>query len=266
MTSGVFFDRLAARAWTATAVYQDVVGQEFLSALGDGVGIETGGLGDGAVAPVSEPERLEPGEEPALPLVEQAHQEDDRGLGFVRIGAWLSQRSECAALAGREIASEQLLTPSAPIGRAIQIQPCNLLPGETAGAYQRKKGLFDLDAQLRGELGSEGAAAAASDEGLECVDERAKARKMHAPESPKAALVKLSSFLQRVIHAPMRVAGEVGQGSQLAKHGHVDRGAERRLQLVHRGDRAVPQQADERIGSVGPGAHSVRHHPFKDEV
>jgi hypothetical protein len=68
-----FFDRLAARAWAASAIYQNVVIEKLLPALGNGVRIETGRLGDGAVPAPPEPEGFEPSEEPTLPLVQQAH-------------------------------------------------------------------------------------------------------------------------------------------------------------------------------------------------
>ena len=55
-----FFHGLAARTRTAAALDQYVAGQKLLAALGDGVGIQAGGLGDGAVAAVSEPERPSP--------------------------------------------------------------------------------------------------------------------------------------------------------------------------------------------------------------
>ncbi len=158
MTSGVFFDRCAACAWTATATYQSVVGQQLLPALGDGVGIQAGGFGDGAVAPVSEPESLESREEPALALVEQAHEEHDCGLGFVRCRGRLQRSGKGAAGPFGALTDDELMLARHPFGRAVDVPPGDLLPGETPEPYQREKRILRLHLQLDGEFRDEVAA------------------------------------------------------------------------------------------------------------
>jgi len=46
--------------------------EQFGSSLGDGVDIQPGQFSDPAVAAMSQPQRLEPGVQPALPLVQRA--------------------------------------------------------------------------------------------------------------------------------------------------------------------------------------------------
>ena len=266
MTSGVFFHRRAAGAWPTAAVHPHVVGQQRLSPLGDGVRIQAGGCGDGAVASPPEPEGLQPREEPPLLLIQQTHEQDHGGLGFVGLGVGLAPQRERGCLGGRVLARAHLLAPSAAIRRAVEVPPRHVLPDESTGSRQAEEGLFHLDAQLGRELGGEIAARGARDQGLEGVDERADARKAHAPVGPQAALVKLGGLLERVVLAPVRVAGEVGQLAQFAEDGHVDRGAQRGLQLVHRRDRAALQQAGEGRGEKGFSAHNVRHTPNEGEV
>ena len=88
------------------------MGKKLLSPLGDGVRIQAGCFGDGAVASPAEPEGLQPREEPPLLFVQQTHEKDDGGLGFVGFGVGLAQRSERGFLGGRELAGKQLLAPS----------------------------------------------------------------------------------------------------------------------------------------------------------
>ena len=84
MTCGVFFQQRTSRAGTPDALELHVALEQFGSALGNGVDIEPGQSGDPAVPAMPQAQRLQPGVQPALPLIEGAKEQDDGRLRLVR--------------------------------------------------------------------------------------------------------------------------------------------------------------------------------------
>ena len=101
-----FFHRLAPAAGAPAPIDQDIVRKQLLSSLGDRVGIHARRFRNGAVTSPPEPERLEAGKEAPLLLVEETHEENDGGLGFVRIRRTSLRRSSLTPTCSSEASSE----------------------------------------------------------------------------------------------------------------------------------------------------------------
>jgi len=85
---------------------------------------------------------------------------------------------------------------------------------------------------------------------------------MDAPAGPQVALIELSQSLEGVELATVRVAGEIGELAELAKHGPVDRGSQCCLHLMHRRDSPAAEQGEKRGGLKLGRAHNVRYRPL----
>lgn len=101
--SGVFFRGLAAATLAAYPSTDYVAVQQLLTTSSDGVRVQAQEIAEEGVATVAEPDGFQGGKQTALLFVEQAIEEDDRGLEFIgrdfEVGRVNSQRERLRAAA-----------------------------------------------------------------------------------------------------------------------------------------------------------------------
>jgi len=218
ITSGVFFQRLAATTRAAHPFHFDVLLQQLAPAPRHRAGVEAEQLGDASVTAVAGLQRFEPGVQAALLLVQQAEEQHDRGPQLVRHDGGLGQRPGHAGLGQKRSPPQQLSTPAAGVRRAVQEAAGDGLARQAGVAYELAKSVLGADVEQVVELFNEKANLSALDLGGSRRQQRAVDREPNLVVSPQSVLVELSDLVERVEAAAMRVARSTAQLRQLAEH------------------------------------------------
>jgi hypothetical protein len=257
MTCGVFFQRRTSRAWTPNSLDLHVALEQLGSALGDGVDIQPGQLGDASVPAMSQAQGLEPGIQSALALVQRAEEQDDGRSCLVR-GLRQGVTHEGHRLRGhRAVAQMHLLSALGPVGREIHVVTGDLVSHEAAHVDELEQRLLDRSLELSCEFRGQIPAVGARDKLLCCVDESTEARKVGPLEGPQSSVVKLGQGVKRVELAAVRVAAVVGEFLQLAQDSSIYRRAQGSLHLQHCDDPAAPKQGEQGVSFELGCAHNV---------
>ena len=176
----------------------------------------------GGNAPVAAPpalERLEPGEQTPLPLVEQAGDQHDRGAQLLRHQLGVGQRAYEPGRGQQQAPRAQLLRLLRPVGRAIQELAGELVPRQPPVTDELAEGILGADMQQVVQLLAEVSGLGVADERLGGCDQGADAGEADPGEGPQTALVEVDEFIEGVVAAAMRVAVPGGQVLELAERG-----------------------------------------------
>ena len=120
MTSGVFFPSASARRRAPHPVDLDIAVDELPPAHGDGRRVDAEQSGDAAVAAPPALERFEAGEQPPLPLVEQAGEQHDGGAQLLRHQVGVGQRPPESGGGHQQPSGAQLVGLLRGVGRTVE--------------------------------------------------------------------------------------------------------------------------------------------------
>ena len=133
--SGVFFRGLTAATLTAYPPADDVAVQQLLTTASDSVRVQAQEIAEQGVAAVSQSDGFQAGKQAALLFVEQAIEEDDRGLDLVgrdfEVGSVNGQRNRLGAAP-----SHGLVTPTGCLDRGIEELAVDFGPAQTFPLHQ----------------------------------------------------------------------------------------------------------------------------------
>ena len=225
----MFFFRPPASATGAPhPVDLDVVRDELSPAGGDRGRVDAEQGGNAPVAAPSALERLEPGEQTPLPLVEQAGEQHDRSAQLLRHQVGVGQGAYESRRGQQKAPRAQLLRLLRPIGRAIQELAGELVPRQPPVADELAEGILGADMQQVVQLLAEVSGLGVADERFGGCDQGADPGKADPGERPQTTLVEVDELIKGVVAAAMRVAGPGGQVLELAERGApAGAGAER---------------------------------------
>lgn len=208
--------------------------------------------GDSRITPRTDLERLKPRIAAPLTFVEQAEEQNDRGVQLVR------QCHLRRLPAGRHLPACRPLTALVawPSGQ-VHEHPVELLPLQQSPPVQAPQRLPGVDMQCHIQLGHGQSRLGTLDEVTAGVLQGAEARKPGPTVGPQAVGVEAAQRAQGVVLAPVGITGQVRQFREFAEHGHSDRRSQRLHQVVEGADPLGFQQAFQGGGVVGRGSHSV---------
>src|ERR1017187_9582177 len=258
ITAGVFFRRLAAAAWSAYPLRVYFLCQQFFAPASHGVRIQLQQRGQLLVAPTAELQGFQARIQPALLLVEQAREENQRGLQFLRgdFGG-SAARNLRERLAGQDLAS-----PHSRICGTVQKKSGDLLTGNPLLLEQLKERIFSLDVQELLQFVGQVALGSTVDQSFDGRHQRAPTREPDGLKGPQAVGIELGDLSEGVVAAAMGVAGMIGEHIQLAKHRSIDGGPQGLFQFRQSGDFLRAQEEAQMIGEEGGGSHNAIVPPF----
>src|ERR1039457_5141186 len=151
-------------------------------------------------------------------LVEQAREENQRGLQFLRgdFGG-SAARNLRERLAGQDLAS-----PHSRICGTVQKKSGDLLTGNPLLLEQLQERIFSLDVQELLQFVGEVALGSAVDQSFDGQHQRAPTREPDGLKGPQAVGIELGDLSEGVVAAAMGVAGMIGEHFQLAKHRSIE--------------------------------------------
>ena len=256
MTSGVFFRRLPTAAGAPHPVDLDVALDQLPPAGGNRRRVDAEQSGD---APVTAPpalEGFEAGEQPSLPLVEQAGEQHNGGAQLLGHQLVVGQGLSESGRGQQQASGAQLARLVRAAGGAVEELAGELVPCQPPVDDELAQRVLGADTEQVVQLVDEMSGVGVVDERLGGCDQGAGAGEADAGEGPQAALVEVGEFVERVVAAAMRVAGAGGQVLELAERGApAGAGAERGHDLDQRGDGLVAEQGDDRVGGKGGWSH-----------
>ncbi len=133
--SGVFFRGLTAATLAAYPSTDYVAVQQLLTTARDGVRVQAQEIAEEGIASVAEPDGFQAGKQAALLFVEQAIEEDDRGLDLVgrdfEVGRVNGQRNGLGAAP-----SHGLVAPIGCLDRGIEELAVDFGPAQTFPLHQ----------------------------------------------------------------------------------------------------------------------------------
>ena len=257
MTSGVFFRRRPTAARAPHPVDLDIAVDELPPARGDGRRVDAEQSGDAAVAAPPALERFEAGEQPPLPLVEQAGEQHDGGAQLLRHQVGVGQRPHESWGGHQQPSGAQLLGLLRGVGRTVEELAGELVPRQPPVAGELAQRVLGADVEQVVQLVDEVSGLGVLDERLGRCDEGAGAGEADAGERPEAALVEIGEFVEGVVAAAMGVAGASVEVLELAERGApADAGAERDQYVGQRGDGLLSEQGDDGVGGELGWSHS----------
>lgn len=221
----------------------------------NGVRIQAEEPGQGCVASVPQPDRLQAGEEAALLLVKQTVEEQNGGLEFVgrnlESGCIGYQRHGARRFSGAK------LIPGLPaIGGGVQEASGDFGAAETSRVDQLEKRIMDLSMECTGEFVGEPSVRGLIDEDRNGGDERAVTRKPNRIVRPQASVVEAGCFPEGIVAAAVRVAGQLVEQLELAKDSDAGGSAEGLLEFGQGGDLVAEEVLAEGLGIEGRGSHN----------
>ena len=249
MTSGVFFPSASVRHRRAAPGRPRRRARRAVAAGGDRGRVDAEQGGNAPVAAPPALERLEPGEQTQLPLVEQAGEQHDRNAQILRHQVGVGQGAYESGRGQQKAPRAQLLRLLRPVGRAIQELGGELMPRQPPVADEFAEGILGADMQQVVQLLAEVSGLGVADERFGGCDQGADPGKADPGERPQTTLVEVDELIEGVVAAAMRVAGPGGQVLELAeRRAPAGAGAERGDHLGQRGDGLLAEQGDERVG------------------
>jgi hypothetical protein len=123
MTSGVFFQRLAACAAGPYALALDILGQQLASPACHCADIQAQEFGNAGIASMAGLERLKTGVEPPLLLIEQTAEQHNRRPQLIGQNCGFGNRPDQSGLGQHRATGQELLASAAGVDCAIQIPP-----------------------------------------------------------------------------------------------------------------------------------------------
>ena len=132
MISGVFFPATCDRLPLGGPFDFHVLLEELLSSPSHGAYIEPEKLGDLTITAASRLQRLEPGVQASLLLIEQAEEQNDGRSQLVRQDGSVGHRPGHTRLGKQGAACQQLLASATGVRRAVQEPPRDLLASQTS--------------------------------------------------------------------------------------------------------------------------------------
>ena len=148
----------------------------------------------------------------------------------------------------------------------VKIQALEILTVNSTGQRQLSQGIFDGHMHHRCQLRRQIAGGSFLHQCYGGVQEAALAGKPRSAAQPDALGIKPRNGFQSVIAAAMGITGEVPQGGQFPKDGHVDLSAQDRLHLRHGDGVEAFKKIDQRFGSELDGSHIVRIPLLRDNA
>ena len=250
MTSGVFFFRRSPPAAGAPhPVDLDIALDELPPAGGDGGRVNAEQGGDAPVAAPPALERFESGEQPALPLVEEAGEQHDGGTQLLGHQVGVGERPPESGGGHQHASGAQLARSVCVVGRAVEELAGELVPRQAPVADELAQGVLGADPEQIVQLVDEVSGLGVVDERLGGGDESAGPGEPDAGERPQAPFVEVGEFVECVVGAAMGVAGAGVEVLELAERGApADAGAEGGHHVVERGDGLLSEQGDGGVG------------------
>ena len=218
--------------------------------------IEIEEVGQLAIAPTTQLQRLQAGIQAALLLVQQAVEEENGG--FQLLLRDLQHRGVRHGGDGSQGAASQSLAPlkGAVRGR-VKVPTRNDLASHATLLSQLQQCVLHFDVQGPRQFIGEISPRGTIDERLGGGEQRAETREPDVGMRPQPLLVETGDFAQGIVSATMGVAGEIIQRLEFPEDRDIDRGSESLFQFAQGGDLAAQQKHTQFIGAKGEGSHNV---------
>ena len=249
MTSGVFFRRSPSAARAPHPVDLDVALDQLPPSGGDRRRVDAEQSGDAPVAAPPALERFEAGEQPPLPLVEQAGEQHDGGAQLLRHQVGVGQGPYESGRGHQQASRAHLVRLVRAVGHTVEELGGEFVPRQPPVADELAQRVLGADTEQVVQFLDEVSGLGMVDERVGGCDQGAGAGEADPGERPQAALVEVGEFIEGVEAAAMRVAGAGVDVLELAERGApAGAGAERRHHLGQRGDGLLAEQGDDRVG------------------
>ena len=249
MTSGVFFRRCASAAGAPHPVDLDVTLDQLPPSGGDRRRVDAEQSGDAPVAAPPALEGFEAGEQPPLPLVEQAGEQHDGGAQLLGHQVGVGQGLPESGRGQQQTSGAHLVRLLRAVGGAVEELSGELVPCQPPVIDELAQRVLGADTEQVVQLVGEVSGLGLVDERLGGCDQGAGAGEANPGEGPQAALVEVGELVEGVVAAAMRVAGAGVDVLELAECGApAGAVAERGHDLGQRGDGLVAEQGDDRVG------------------
>src|SRR5207247_4789150 len=163
-------------------------------------------------------ERLQPGVQASLLLVQQAEVQDDPRPEIIRHYLPAENAPAQAGLRFLQSPNRYLMLPNLRVRRTVEVSPRYLLTANPTATKQIQERCLRLYVKHVIQLLREAPCFRAGHESLTRLHQRAVTRKPHRTERPQTQVVEQSDLVQRVVPTPVRVARPVTEFLELPEH------------------------------------------------
>ena len=228
-----FFRRSPSAARAPHPVDLDVALDQLPPSGGDRRRVDAEQSGDAPVAAPPALERFEAGEQPPLPLVEQAGEQHDGGAQLLRHQVGVGQGPYESGRGHQQASRAHLVRLVRAVGHTVEELGGEFVPRQPPVAAELAQRVLGADTEQVVQFLDEVSGLGMVDERVGGCDQGAGAGEADPGERPQAALVEVGEFIEGVEAAAMRVAGAGVDVLELAERGApAGAGAERRHHRV----------------------------------